>query len=110
MHELSHILFKHSGISSYNFKIEEEYKCNNIASEILMPLEEFKKQWDKNISVKENVEKIYSYFSGIASNFAIITKAMLNNFIEYEEYERLKYIYLSRIPKVKKKCGRKLLY
>lgn len=105
LHELSHILLKHSGISSYNFKIEEEYKCNNIASEILMPLEEFKKQWDKNISVKENVEKIYSYFSGIASNFAIITKAMLNNFIEYEEYERLKYVYLSIITKVRKNAG-----
>ena len=30
---------------------------------------------------------------------------MLNNFIEYEEYERLKYIYLSRIPKVRKNAG-----
>ena len=105
LHELAHIILKHSGISSYNFNIEEEYKCNNIAGEILMPSQEFKKQWNKNISVNENVDKIYLHFNHIASRFAIITKAMLNNFIKYEEYKRLKNVYLSRIPKGSKNSG-----
>lgn len=105
LHELSHILLKHSGVSSYDFNIEEEYKCNNIAGEILMPLKEFKEQWDKNISAKENVNKISLHFKNIASPLAIITKAAINNFINYEEYERLKNIYLNKIPKERKSSG-----
>lgn len=105
LHELSHILLKHSGVSSYDFNIEEEYKCNNIAGEILMPLKEFKEQWDKNISAKENVNKISLRFKNIASPLAIITKASINNFINYEEYERLKNIYLNKIPKERKSSG-----
>lgn len=105
LHELSHILLKHSGVSSYDFNIEEEYKCNNIAGEILMPLKEFKEQWDKNISAKENVNKISLRFKNIASPLAIITKAAINNFINYEEYERLKNIYLNKIPKERKSSG-----
>lgn len=105
LHELSHILLKHSGISSYDFNIEEEYKCNNIAGEILMPLNEFKEQWNKKISIKENVEKISSHFKNIASPLAIITKAMINNYIKYEEYDKLKNIYLNKIPKDRKSSG-----
>ncbi len=105
LHELAHIILKHSGISSYDFNIEEEYKCNNIASEILMPSEEFNNRWDKNISIEENVKKIDSHFNNIASHLAIITKAMINNFIKYEEYKNLKNIYLNKIPKGRKKSG-----
>lgn len=105
LHELAHILLKHSGVSSYDFNKNEEYQCNHIAGEILMPSEEFNKQWDKNISIEENVKKINSHFKNIASPLAITTKALLNNFIKYEEYKEFQDSYLEKNIKNTKKSG-----
>ena len=103
LHELAHILLKHSGVSSYDFNKNEEYQCNHIAGEILMPSEEFNKQWNKNISIEENVKKINSHFKNIASPLAITTKALLNNFIKYEEYKEFQDSYLEKNIKNTKK-------
>lgn len=105
LHELAHILLKHSGVSSYDFNKNEEYQCNHIAGEILMPSEEFNKQWNKNISIEENVKKINSHFKNIASPLAITTKALLNNFIKYEEYKEFQDSYLEKNIKNTKKIG-----
>lgn len=107
LHELAHILLKHSGVSSYDFNQNEEYQCNHIAGEILMPYKKFNKQWDKNISIEENVKKINSHFKNIASPLAIITKALLNNFIKYEEYKEFQDSYLEEknIKNTKKSGG-----
>ena len=105
LHELAHILLKHSGVSSYDFNKNEEYQCNHIAGEILMPSEEFNKQWNKNISIEENVKKINSHFKNIASPLAITTKALLNNFIKYEEYKEFQDSYLEKNIKNTKKTG-----
>lgn len=103
LHELAHILLKHSGVSSYDFNQNEEYQCNHIAGEILMPSQDFKVQWDKNRSLEDNVKKINSYFKNIASPLAITTKALLNNFIKYEEYKEFQDSYLEE--KNTKKSG-----
>lgn len=105
LHELAHILLKHSGVSSYDFGANEEYKCNEIAGEIIMPLREFKAQWDKNTNLENNIKNISIYFNDIASPLAIATKALLNNFINKKEYEDFKESYLANIPKDREKSG-----
>ncbi len=69
LHELAHILLKHSGVSSYDFELEEEYRCNNIAGEILMPTDSFKSQWKKQDSIQRNIEKLKNNFE-MASSLA----------------------------------------
>lgn len=105
LHELAHILLKHSGVSSYDFRMNEEYQCNEIAGEILMPLKKFKVQWDKNSSLESNIERISPYFDYIASPLAIATKALLNKLIKYEKYQEFKETYLAKIPAERKNTG-----
>lgn len=105
LHELAHILLKHSGVSSYDFFTNEEYQCNEIAGEILMPTNEFTRQWDKNINLESNINKIYAHFNEITSPLAIATKALLAKLINNNEYQEFKETYLTSITKIKKKSG-----
>ena len=105
LHELAHILLKHSGVSSYDFGVNEEYQCNEIAGEILMPLREFKAQWNKNISLEHNIKNISTYFNDITSPLAIATKALLNKLINHKEYEDFKESYLAKFLKDTKSLG-----
>lgn len=89
LHEMAHILLKHSGISSYDFELEEEYHCNNIAAEILMPTSTFKIKWVQQDSIQENIERLQDDFK-IASSLAIATKALLMKLIDYEKYKDFK--------------------
>lgn len=105
LHELAHILLKHSGVSSYDFNQNEEYQCNHIAGEILMPSQDFEAQWKKNRRLDDNIEKISLYFDDIASPLAIATKALLNKLITYVQYQGFKESYLQSIPKERKGGG-----
>lgn len=89
LHELAHILLKHSGVSSYDFEREEEYHCNYIAGEILMPTESFESKWSKRDSVQANIERLSNDFK-MASSLAIATKALLLQLIDYKKYEDFK--------------------
>lgn len=102
LHELVHILLKHSGVSSYDFSIDEEYQCNKIAGEILMPTNEFTKQWDMNTNLENNIKNISAYFNDIASPLAIATKALFAKLINNNEYQEFKETYLASITKVRK--------
>lgn len=105
LHELAHILLKHSGVSSYDFNINKEYQCNEIAGEILMPLQEFKTQWNNDDSLENNIRKISSHFDDIASPLAIATKALLNKLIDYKKYQDFKEAHWAKIPKERKSVG-----
>ena len=105
LHELAHILLKHSGVSSYDFRANEEYQCNEIAGEILMPTNEFTKQWNKNISLENNIKNISAYFNNTASPLAIATKALLNNLINNKKYQDFKESYLVQISTRKQNSG-----
>lgn len=105
LHELAHILLKHSGVSSYDFNKNEEYQCNHIAGEILMPSQDFEAQWKENRSLKDNIQEVSSYFDDIASPLAIATKALLNKLITYAQYQGFKESYLQSIPKERKGGG-----
>lgn len=105
LHELAHILLKHSGVSSYDFNQNEEYQCNHIAGEILMPSQDFEAQWKENRSLKDNIQEVSSYFDDIASPLAIATKAFLNKMITYTQYQSFKESYLQSIPKERKGGG-----
>lgn len=105
LHELAHILLKQSGVSSYDFNQNEEYQCNHIAGEILMPSQDFEAQWKKNRRLDDNIEKISLYFDDIASPLAIATKALLNKLITYAQYQGFKESYLQSIPKERKGGG-----
>lgn len=105
LHELAHILLKHSGVSSYDFGANEEYQCNEIVGEILMPLREFKAQWNKNTSLEHNIKNISTYFNDTVSPLAIATKALLNKLINHKEYKDFKESYLAKILKDTKSLG-----
>ncbi|RDU53202.1 hypothetical protein CQA40_05675 [Helicobacter sp. MIT 01-3238] len=105
LHELAHILLKHSGVSSYDFGANEEYQCNEIAGEILIPTNEFTKQWNKNISLENNIKNISTYFNDTASPLAIATKALLTKLTNNDEYQEFKETFLASITKIKKKSG-----
>lgn len=105
LHELAHILLKHSGVSSYDFRANEEYQCNEIVGEILMPTNEFTKQWDKNISLENNIKNISAYFNDTASPLAIATKALLNNLINNKKYQDFKESHLTQISTRKQNSG-----
>ncbi len=100
LHELAHILLKHSGVSSYDFELEEEYRCNNIAGEILMPTESFKSKWNKHDSIQVNIENLKNDFK-MASPLAIATKALLTQLIDYKEYEDFKKSQIEQFSKTK---------
>lgn len=89
LHELAHILLKCSGVSSYDFEQKEEYRCNHIAGEILMPTESFESKWSKRDSVQANIERLSNDFK-MASSLAIATKALLLQLIDYRQYEDFK--------------------
>ena len=89
LHELAHILLKHSGVSSYDFEREEEYHCNYIAGEILMPTESFESKWSKRDSAQANIERLSNDFK-MASSLAIAAKALLLQLIDYRQYEDFK--------------------
>lgn len=100
LHELAHILLKHSGVSSYDFELEEEYRCNNIAGEIIMPTATFKSQWNKQDSIQRNTESLKSTFT-MASPLALATKALLTRLINHQDYEEFKNDQLEQFSKQK---------
>lgn len=89
LHELAHILFRHSGVSSCDFELEEEYRCNDIAGDIIMPTKTFKLEWNKQDTIQRNTERLKDIFT-MASPLAISTKALLIKLISYAEYEEFK--------------------
>ncbi|MDE5603757.1 MAG: ImmA/IrrE family metallo-endopeptidase [Helicobacter sp.] len=104
LHELAHILLKHSGVSSYDFELEEEYRCNNIAGEILMPSEAFKSKWKRQIPIQANIEKLKNNFE-MASSLALATKALLLKLTDNEKYQDFKNAELEKFSKNKDSKG-----
>lgn len=104
LHELAHILLKHSGVSSYDFDLQEEYRCNNIAGEILMPTETFKSKWRGQIPIQANIEKLKNDFE-MASPLALATKALLLKLIDNDNYQEFKNAELEKFSKNKDSKG-----
>lgn len=104
LHELAHILLKHSGVSSYDFDLQEEYRCNNIAGEILMPSETFKSKWKRQIPIQANIEKLKNDFE-MASPLALATKALLLKLTDNEKYQEFKNAELEQFSKNKDTKG-----
>lgn len=95
LHELVHILLKHSGVSSYDFDMQEEYHCNDIAGEILMPTDSFKSKWKKQESIQANIKKLQQDFQ-MASPLALATKALLLKLINYQSYNNFRELELKQ--------------
>lgn len=95
LHELAHIVLKHSGVSSYDFDSQEEYRCNNIAGEILMPSKIFQSMWNRQNSIQANIQNLQSSFK-LASPLALATKALLLKLINGETYQGFKNTELER--------------
>lgn len=104
LHELAHILLKHSGVSSYDFDLQEEYRCNNIAGEILMPTETFKLEWRGQIPIQANIEKLKNDFE-MASPLALATKALLLKLTDNDNYQEFKNAELEKFSKNKDSKG-----
>lgn len=104
LHELAHILLKHSGVSSYDFDMQEEYHCNDIAGEILMPTDSFKSKWKKQESIQTNIKNLQQDFQ-MASPLTLATKALLLKLINYQSYNNFRELELKRFENNKDSNG-----
>ncbi|PAF43527.1 ImmA/IrrE family metallo-endopeptidase [Helicobacter sp. 11S02596-1] len=89
LHELAHILLKQSGVSLDDFTQAIEYRCNEIAGEILMPSNKFMDIWERGVGLQDNITRLKEHFK-LASSLAIATKALLRGLIDKQEYDDFK--------------------
>ncbi len=91
IHEIVHIFIGESGIS--NVKIDEididqeqkiESFCDAVASEVLVPEEEFNFQWNLSSSILENIYKLVRVFR--VSSVVILRKALDMEIISRDEF------------------------
>ncbi|MEK4168380.1 ImmA/IrrE family metallo-endopeptidase [Staphylococcus sp. FSL W8-1268] len=94
MHELVHIALGKQNIFNDNNEFRHKYDkietyCNKVAAELLIPTDKFYDKW-KNGLEKILVDKIYSlskYFQ--SSNVVVARKALDNDFIDKEIYNKV---------------------
>jgi len=111
IHEISHIWIGESGISNLDFKLRDEQQrvkvdslCDSIASEVLVPEEQFFSRWNNGRSVDDNISRLALNFK--VSSFVILRRAYNLGKISNEAFEDNYYDLLSKIrPKPKKPGG-----
>jgi Zn-dependent peptidase ImmA (M78 family) len=90
-HELAHLWIGESGISDLqmfiNFDNHIEKLCNEIAAELLVPEDEFKKLYDANQSIKENCILIADTYH--VSFVMALKRAYDLKFISFDDYKEL---------------------
>ncbi|MDH4225548.1 MAG: ImmA/IrrE family metallo-endopeptidase [Deltaproteobacteria bacterium] len=103
-HELAHIWMGDSGISDavMNSKNEVEIKCNEIAAEILVPMDSFIQMWEsKNINDREKIRALNKIFK--VSELVIARIALTNNRITKELYNQIQTEVMQRVQTIKNK-------
>ncbi len=101
-HELCHVWIGRSGISTPMFRnlLRREYDpieslCDRVSAHVLMPEEEFIREWKRYSHVQEQIEHCSRYFHTSpqsllirAKNLGLISKKLFNDY--YEEYSQAK--------------------
>jgi Zn-dependent peptidase ImmA (M78 family)/DNA-binding XRE family transcriptional regulator len=80
IHEIAHIWIGESGISNLNFRLRDTQQshaidrlCDSIASEVLVPRNQFISKWDEVQTVGHNIERLAVNFK--VSSFVILRRA-----------------------------------
>lgn len=98
LHELAHIFYGKKLSDNEHQKLEKT--CNFIAGEILIPKSLLLKEWNKELSISENMDLLKKYeFINLASDEAIATKAINLKLISQKEYEEYMKEYEYKPPK-----------
>jgi Zn-dependent peptidase ImmA (M78 family) len=87
IHELCHIWIGQSGISdgSTKTKREEEVLCNAVAAEFLVPTDEFKPLWNRDLdSWQANLPFLEAHFH--VSTWTLARRALTLNLITHDQY------------------------
>ncbi|WP_066971656.1 XRE family transcriptional regulator [Methanobrevibacter filiformis] len=92
-HELAHIIMKKEGLSNinqYSFVDKEEFLCNKIAAETLLPNKLFSNYINENTSYSkfsaEDIKRLSKIFH--VSQSVIVRKAITLNYITKKEYDK----------------------
>jgi Zn-dependent peptidase ImmA (M78 family) len=91
IHELAHIWLGETGVSDTEIKTtnNSEAKCNAIAAEVLIPIDQFKEQWHKiDTDLRIKITKLQKYFR--VSELAIARVALTNKLINFDLYLEVK--------------------
>jgi Zn-dependent peptidase ImmA (M78 family)/transcriptional regulator with XRE-family HTH domain len=90
-HELAHIWIGESGISNPNFRKRSteqtntiEQFCNYVAAEVLVPRTSFEKQWQSNVSLDQNLQRLIRIYR--VSSLVILRRALESNKLSESEY------------------------
>jgi len=92
LHETAHLwlgensLFNHPDWSRENVSLLEQ-KCNAVAAELLVPIDDFRSTWDSSVPVEEMVERASHYFR--CSEAVILRRAYDNGKIQRDLYMKL---------------------
>ena len=111
IHEIAHIWMGESGISNLDFKLKDTQQrvnldgfCDSVASEVLVPENEFNPQWDNNRTIDDNVNRLALYFK--VSSFVILRRAYSLSLLSENEFFDCYDDLLTKIrPKPKEKGG-----
>ncbi len=102
-HELAHLWIGESGISDLqmfiNFDNKIEKFCNEIAAELLVPEDEFKKYYDGSKSTEENCIFIADTYH--VSFVMALKRAYDLKFISYEDYKEQYELEMARWEEIK---------
>lgn len=99
LHEVAHIWLGESGVSNPDPRTDNatEKLCNQVASEFLVPKEEFLQQWQPEKDVQENLAVLAKYFR--VSTYVIAIKAIQNKLIEYKIWQEIRQNDLAVVKK-----------
>ena len=111
IHEISHIWIGESGISNLDFRQKDEQQrvkvdsvCDSIASEVLVPEDQFFARWNYNRPVDDNISRLALNFK--VSSFVILRRAYNLGKISDETFTDNYHELISKIrPKPKKSSG-----
>lgn len=111
IHEIAHIWIGQSGISNLDFRLrdnQQRYRvdrlCDSIASEVLVPENQFMSRWDGGRTIDDNISRLAVNFK--VSSFVILRRAYILDLISNDEFTRNYDVLLRKVrPKSKEKNG-----
>lgn len=99
-HELAHLWLGESGITDTEAlripDIHSERWCNNVAAELLMPISETKQEFQKDISVEDQIQSLAKIFK--VSSLVVVRRLFDAGFITEAE---LRELYLQEMKKIR---------
>lgn len=104
IHEMAHLLFGDTGVSGMNVKLQKEQFCNNVASEFILPEEDFKTFQLSSLNFDTLKAEISSYSKKTnVSNSHVAYRLLRRGTIERSLWRRLNDFYRNEWMKRRKK-------